>query len=524
MSKNLRYRWLIVGLAVIGAAYFYWSRGVNLGLDLQGGIHLVLQVETNKSLEAEIEQVRDRLESGLQDKEVTFASVEISDSRLVVNGVPNDQADVAEGEIALLAASWNSRSRVQGGAIDYTLEMRAAARKALLDLTVRQVREIILNRIDQYGVTEPTITVYGSGEVQDQIIVELPGVDDFDRVIQLIRDTAKLELKLVHPTYSDFYPSEAAILGLFSNNLPADYEILRYQSETPDGQPQLMIVRKAAVITGQHLKNARRSENPFTAQSEVSFFLNSDGVALFSQATGDNIGNLLSIVLDGQIISAPRIDEKIPSESAVIRGSFTPEEADDLALKLRSGALPAPIVILEQRSVGPSLGLDSIRRGISASILGMTLVVLLMLVVYKLSGINAVVCLALNLLFLVGSLSAFGATLTLPGIAGVILTIGIAVDANILIFERIKEELRRGKTLRSGVESAFARVFSTILDTNITTLVAALFLFQFGTGPVRGFAVTLAAGLLANIFTATFVSRTIFLSVLQNRNVRRLSI
>ncbi|MEJ2081112.1 MAG: protein translocase subunit SecD [Acidobacteriota bacterium] len=283
-------------------------------------------------------------------------------------------------------------------------------------------------------------------------------------------------------------------------------------------------MRKADALTGQQLKNARRSQDPYTGKSEVEFFLNSEGVRRFSEATADNVGNQLAIVLDGVVRSAPRIDSRIDTEAARITGSFTPEEAEDLALVLRSGALPADLRVLEERSVGPSLGRDSITRGIYASILGLLLVVVGMLVVYRYSGLNAILCLVLNLLILLGVLAYFRATLTLPGIAGVILTIGMAVDANILIFERIKEELRLGKTIRASVDAGFDRVFSTIIDTNITTLVSALFLFQFGTGPIRGFAITLAVGLLANIFTATFMSRTLFGLVLQNREVQRLSI
>ena len=263
---------------------------------------------------------------------------------------------------------------------------------------------------------------------------------------------------------------------------------------------------------------------PTQESRKFAFFLNGEGVQLFSQVTSQNVNRLLAIVLDGIIRSAPRIEGPIRQETARITGEFTRQEADDLALVLRSGALPASITFLESRQIGPSLGADSIRSGLHASILGLALVVLGMLTVYKISGLNAILCLMLNLFFLGGSLAYLGATLTLPGIAGVILTIGMAVDANILIFERIKEELRSGKTVKSAVAAGFERVFSTIIDTNITTLVAAVFLYQFGTGPVKGFAVTLAIGLVANIFTATFVSRTIFNSFLQGREVVRLSI
>jgi preprotein translocase subunit SecD len=405
--------------------------------------------------------------------------------------------------------------------MDFVVEMNRRAKRELMNLTVRQAKETIQRRVDQYGVAEPTIVISGTGNVKDQIIVELPGVDDPERVIGLIESTAKLELKLVHPAKGGPYGSREAAVQAFGGALPTDHEVL---PDRDGAQTQFLVVRKAASITGQHLKDARRSQDSLTGRSEVLFFLNADGVRLFSRVTEQNVGNRLAIVLDKEIRSAPNIEEKIRTESARITGNFTAEEAADLSLVLRSGALPASIDILERRSVGPSLGLDSIRSGVRASICGIALVVVMMLIVYRLSAINAVACLALNLIILVGALGYFQATLTLPGIAGVILTIGMAVDANVLIFERIKEELRVGKTVRSAVEAGFDRVFWTIFDTNITTLIAALFLFQFGTGPVRGFAVTLGVGLLANIFSATYVSRTFFSVVLQRREVQKLSI
>ena len=367
--------------------------------------------------------------------------------------------------------------------------------------------------------------MYGSGAIQDQIIVELPGVDDFERVKDLIKSTARLELKLAHPTKAGPYSTRDAARSAFAGEFPEDYEILTYRDRNVEaGKTMYMVVKKAASITGKHLKNARRSQDPFTGQSEVLFYLNSEGVTLFADATGANVGNRLAIVLDDVIRSAPNIESRIDSESARITGGFTVEEADDLALILRSGALPAKLRILEERSVGPSLGRDSILRGIYASLLGLVLVMIGMILIYRMAGGNALICLTLNLLILLAVLAYFGATLTLPGIAGVILTIGMAVDANILIFERIKEELRLGKTPRSSIDSGFSRVFGTIIDTNVTTLVASVFLFQFGTGPVKGFAVTLAVGLIANIFTATFVSRTFFDLLLNNREIKKLSI
>jgi preprotein translocase subunit SecD len=525
MNRKLRYRLLLIGLVFTVSAVLLYYREINLGLDLQGGIHLVLQVETEDALEEEIDQTRDRVEAELAEREIPFEETRVADQMVEIFGVPQDSEDAMEAYLDEYAPAWTYRSRVREGTVDYSFQMNATYRKSLATQSVRQARDIVERRVDQYGVAEPTITVYGGGEVQDQIIVELPGVEDFERVKDLIKSTARLELKLTHPTLGGPYPERESALQAFGNQLPDDYEILPFRDrDESGGQTLYLVVRKAASVTGQQLKNARRSQDQFTGKAEVIFFLNAEGVSLFSEATAANVGNRLAIVLDDLVRSAPNISERIDSESARITGSFTPEEAEDLALVLRSGALPAKLRILEERSVGPSLGWDSIVRGIYASILGVTLVVFGMLIVYRFSGLNAILCLSLNLLILMGVLAYFRATLTLPGIAGVILTIGMAVDANILIFERIKEELRLGKTIRSAVDAGFERVFSTIIDTNITTLVAALFLFQFGTGPIRGFAVTLAVGLLANIFTATFVSRTFFAAILQNREVNRLSV
>ena len=526
MNRTTQYRLLVIILLAAGSGLVWWLKGINLGLDLQGGIHLIVQVETSEAMEAEVDQVRERIASRLTDKEIAFDRVAVTEGlRVEVTGVPDAQDSAARDELED-TINWSSTGSSSDG---FRLSMQASARKHLLDLTVRQAREVIQKRIDQYGVVDPTIAVYGSGEVKDQIVIELPGVEDFDRVKRLIGETANLELKLVHPDQMGTFPSPALAAQAFGGKIPDDYEVHKVEARdqvAPDGSipDAYMVLKKAAAITGRHLKNAQRSEDPYTGKAEVAFFLNGEGVQLFSEVTAQNVNRLLGIVLDDLVRSTPRIEGPIRQESARITGNFTRQEAEDLALVLRSGALPASIRFLENRQIGPSLGADSIRHGLHASILGLVLVVLGMLVVYKISGLNAILCLGLNLFFLAGSLSYLGATLTLPGIAGVILTIGMAVDANILIFERIKEELRSGKTVQSAVSAGFDRVFSTIIDTNITTLVAAVFLYQFGTGPVKGFAVTLAIGLVANIFTATFVSRTIFNFFLQGRGVARLSI
>ncbi len=528
-KKNLHYR-LIISLVVLGVSAFLFyppSEKIKLGLDLKGGIHLVLQVLTHDALEADVNQVRERMEQDLAEREVSFKETKITeDYDIEILGVPEDASGLAEDYLSEYSGSYTYQSRFREGEVDFVVSMLAAARKRLADLTVRQARETIQNRVDQYGVAEPTITIYGSGDVKDQIIVELPGVDDPDRVIKLIRSTARLELKLVHASQGGPFPSREAALESFNQSLPSDYEILRSRRDPAEGVsgPAFMVVRKAASITGQHMKNANRSQDNYTGSWNVLFYLNADGVRLFSTTTERNVGTRLAVVLDDEVRSAPNISEHIPSESARITGNFTAEEAQDLALVLRSGALPAALRILENQIVGPSLGMDSIRSGILASILGLSLVVIGMIVVYRISGLNAILCLVLNLLIMLGVLAHFQATLTLPGIAGIILTIGMAIDANILIFERIKEELRLGKTVRAGVTAGFNRVFVTILDTNVTTLIGAVFLFQFGTGPIRGFAVTLSVGLLANIFTATFVSRTIFGLFLQRREIEQLSI
>ncbi len=525
--KNLRNRIILILAVLAVSIYMFYplDQKINLGLDLRGGIHLVVRVMTFQAVEAEIDQLRERVEADLRDKSIGFSEVLRDDERtIIISGVSADQRAEVATYLDLYTANFSYRTVADEDLTEYRLSMLLAYENFLRNQAVRQARTVITRRIDQYGVAEPSISIYGSGEVKDQVIIELPGVDDFDRIKNLIEGAGKLELKLVHPTQGGPYPNEREALRAFNDFLPSDYEVVGYRDLDSDGNQTFLVIRKAAVITGSHLKNARRSEDSFTGRSEVLFFLNSEGVEIFSRTTEEHVGEQLAIVLDGLVYTAPNIQEKIASESARITGTFTIEEAEDIALVLRTGALPADLEFLENRTVGPSLGLDSIRKGLRASALGMVLIVASMLVIYRFSGLNAITCLLINLAILLGVLGYFGATLTLPGIAGMILTIGMAVDANILIFERIKEELRLGKTLRSAVEAGFARVFWTIIDTNVTTLVASLFLFQFGTGPIRGFAVTLAVGLLANIFTATFVSRTFFGLLLQRREMKQLSI
>ncbi|MBI4481823.1 MAG: protein translocase subunit SecD [Acidobacteria bacterium] len=520
MRRNLLWKTLFIVLIVVGSVYFFVPprEKLKLGLDLKGGIHLVLQVVTEEALNGEAAQDAERIRADLIEKSIPFEQVEKGAGYSVeIAGVALDREADVEKAIAGYLSGYDKQTRTEGGKVRWTLTMRPGYVRQLQDTTVRQAYDTIERRVNALGLAEPTIQLYGSRgtDVTDQIIVELPGVEDPGRIKDIMKSTAQLELHLgddmnrIGP-----YDSTAAAQGAYGGRVPPDYEVLAYVPErsTAPQATQYMVVKKTPVLTGKHLKNARRSADRFDRPA-VSFFLNSEGAQIFGRVTEQNIGKPLAIVLDGKVRSAPRIDEKI-TDSGIIHGSFTIQEAEDLSLVLRSGALPASIKVMEERTVGPSLGLDSIRQGVVASFIGLALVMLAMLVYYKLSGINAIAALTLNLVILLGAMGYWRATLTLPGIAGIILTIGMAVDANILIFERVKEELRTGKTIRQAIDAGFARVFLTIIDTNLTTLIAAAFLFQFGTGPIRGFAVTLAVGLIANIFTAVFAAKVFFQLVL----------
>jgi preprotein translocase subunit SecD len=393
---------------------------------------------------------------------------------------------------------------------EYALDLRNRA--------TDQAKQIIENRVNAFGVSEPTIQRHGPA-TDYQILVQLPGVDDPERVKNLIRAESRLELRLV--TEGPFASEEAAQQAL-GGTVPPNKQILPSEERrTTPGAPkttQYYVVEKSAVVTGADLRRADAVVSLTGGnQYEIRFSLRPEGAIRFANFTGANVNKQLAIVLNDVIKSAPNIQERIPGGEGRITGDFTREEAEDLALTLNSGALPASVTYLEERTVGPSLGADSIRQGVAASLAGLALVVIAMLVYYRLSGVNAVIALVLNLFLLLAAMRIFGAVLTLPGIAGVALTIGMAVDANVLVFERIREELKSGKVVMSAVTLGFDRAFVTIFDSNVTTIIAALFLFVFGTGPIRGFAVTLVCGLLANLFTAVFASKTFFLWFLTRR-------
>ena len=487
------------------------QRRIHLGLDLQGGTHLVLQVMVNDAVNAEADQTIERLKQAFRQRQINYAAISRIDAKDVldsggirVEGVPVEQTSAFRQAIDESEPTWTFASTGSG---DYQLTLRQAALGEIRQRTLQQSVETIRNRVDSLGVSEPTIQERGQGEYE--ILVQLPGVEDPERVKEIMQTTALLEIKLVK---SGPYPSRQDGLAANSGVLPVGTELLESveRPETPDAPqgPQWYLVTRVPAITGRDLRNARpgRDENN---RPEVDFTLSADGARRFGEFTEKNVGNSLAVVLDGKIQSVAVIQSRI-ADSGRITGRFSQQRANDLSLVLRAGALPASMRYLEERTVGPSLGADSIRASMIASVVGLLAVIIFMMVYYRMAGVNAILALGLNLLILMAALAYIQATLTLPGIAGIILTIGMAVDANILVFERIREELRAGKTPVSAIEAGFTKALLTIIDSNATTVIAAFFLFLFGTGPVKGFAVTLTIGLVANLFTAVFVSRVIF--------------
>lgn len=507
MKKKLRWKIILVVGVLALSIYLAYPPGkkVNLGLDLSGGMHLVLQVVTDDAITSETDQDILRLQEQLKKKEITYETTAKGDvGRFTIQGIDPEQEGQIHDLLDDMFNSWNYT--VIGQTV--SLEMKASVAQYLRDQAVRQAQETLWNRVDELGLAEPTIQRQGlAGE---RIIVELPGVENPDRVKNIIKTTAFLEWKLVKAGPA---PDEETLLADYGGVVPEDLEVLRGDPKRTEGGYYL--VNRVAVVTGKDLRNARRSVDEWNYPA-VSFSLNQDGARRFSKTTSENIGKPLSVVLDNKIQVVATIQARI-SDSGIIQGRYTIEEAEDIALVLRAGALPATIKYLEERTIGPSLGADSIRKGFTAMVIAMILILVFMVLYYRFSGFNAIAALILNILILLGALSYFKATLTLPGIAGIILTIGMAVDANVLVFERIREELSAGKNVLSSIAAGFSRAFRTILDANVTTIIAAIFLFQFGTGPVKGFAITLIIGITASMFTAVFVSHLIFDIVLAKR-------
>lgn len=515
MGRELLLKQGIIVAVIVASLFFALPprEKIHLGLDLQGGLHLVLEVQVNKAVERAIERRIEALRRDLVVKGLSIVALEPSGGqgiRIVLN--KPTELSVIEGAV---------RNHDPEGVVRqhtpeiWLYELAAAELQHMRTIAVDQALEKIRNRIDAFGVSEPSISKQGT----QRIVVQLPGLQDTQRAIDLIGKTAQLELKMVHSQA----PGGNATPPPGTQMLPVKKKDAKTGQLAESGH---YFVERRAQVSGDMLADARAVPDQMRGQYYVLMRLDNRGKKAFERLTRENVGKALAIVLDDVIFSAPVIQEPIPGGEARITGTFTPEEARDLAIVLREGALPAPVTIIENRVVGPSLGSDSISQGVQSAILGGTLVVLFLLVYYRFSGMIANIALGLNLVVLMGvlALPGLGATLTLPGIAGIILTMGMAVDANVLIFERIREEVRLGKPVRAAVDAGFDRAFSAILDSNVTTVIAAVVLFQFGTGPVKGFAVTLTIGIAVSMFTAIFVSKTIFETIFRLRRVTNLSI
>jgi preprotein translocase subunit SecD len=509
MMKNARWRILLI-VTVIGLSVWAFtppSEKVKLGLDLKGGVHLVLRVKTDDALRVETETTVDRLRDSMTRAGVEYSRLEATvPTEFRVEGLVDD---AAFREQVVEAETIYDRSSEAGG---YTYRMKPNVANQLREETVAQALETIERRVNELGVAEPIVARYGA---QDQILVQLPGVSDVRRAKEIIRSTARLELRLVD---QGPFPSREAALQAYNNVLPPDSEILPGRNEgtgtAGTAGTAYYVVKRVSVVAGNDLRNAQQSLDEFNRPA-VAFTLKQDAAVRFGSFTEANIGRPLGIILDERVMSVATIRGRI-TDSGQITG-ITREEMLDQVITLKSGALPASMDYLEERTVGPSLGADSVRAGLTASAAGLLFVVVFMVFYYRITGFNAVVSIAVNLLILLGLMSFIDAVMTLPGVAGFILTIGMGVDSNVLIFERIKEELATARGVRAAVNAGFDRVWWTIVDTHVASLIAALLLLQFGTGPIRGFAVTLIIGLLSNVFTAVFVSRTMFELVLSRR-------
>ena len=533
MVKKLMWRFVVV-IAITLTGIFYllpsmfntlpdWWKDkvdkIHLGLDLQGGMHLVTEVQTDKAIENTLNQYVQTLEEVLDEGKIPFIEIILRKDQTIAVELLDQSTN--EKFMKIMKNNFPSlvsmKPETGEGFYRPIFEMDKSEIRNSKDLAVKQALETIRNRIDQFGVTEPNIQRQG----EDRILIQLPGLNDPERAKRLLKQTAMLEFKLVN--------DEASLQEALQGRVTPDSEI--FYEETVDKETGIvtertpLLLKKRTLLTGDMLVDAQpQIDSSQFNQPYVSIKFNAKGAKIFKTVTTNNVGKRLAIVLDNVVKSAPVIREPITGGRAQIEGNFTLEGAKDLAIVLRAGSLPAPIKILEERTVGPSLGKDSIDQGIRATIIGCLLVLCFMMLYYKLSGLVANIALLLNLVLIFGVLAAFEAALTLPGIAGIVLTLGMAVDANVLILERIREELRAGKTLWAAVDSGYMKAFSAIFDSNLTTVLAAAILFQFGTGPVKGFAVTLCVGIVASFFTAIFVTRVVFDYFVLVKKVKSVSI
>jgi preprotein translocase subunit SecD len=530
MNKNLSWKLVVIfGILLVflfgifGVPKDWSGKGlvasitdrIHLGLDLRGGTHLILQVQVNDAVNVDSDNAIARLKTDMRARKINYADIVKPDpvnhpEAVVVKGITPDQSSDFKSIVADRLPEYDVTS---GAENSFTVAMKAQNLKDLKDRAVTQAIETIRNRIDQLGVSEPVIQEHGLG--QYQILVQLPGVDDPARVKEIMQSTAMLEIK---QSLGGPYPSQEAALQDKGGVLPPDAVLMQGKSigsRNSEGGEQWYLISRASAVTGRDLRTAEPTTDE-NGQPAVRFILTGEGGQKFYAFTSAHVGEFLAVILDNKVQEVATIKEAI-RDTGIINGRFTDQETHDLSMTLRSGALPAGIKYLEERTVGPSLGADSIHSGVQAAIVGMAVVLIFMLVYYHWAGVNADIALILNLVILLGFMGYVGAVLTLPGIAGIILTVGMGVDSNVLIFERIREELRNGKTPPSAVEQGFSHAWITIVDTHVTTIVSAMILFLFGTGPVKGFATTLVFGLAANLFTAVFVSRVIFDWVLSRK-------
>ncbi|HWY07465.1 MAG TPA: protein translocase subunit SecD [Candidatus Acidoferrales bacterium] len=529
MNPNLKWKALFILVVILLCIYFVlglpnfptsltalkdnFEHQIKLGLDLQGGTHLILQVQVQEAIAQETDQTVDRLTTAMRAKNIRYDEVRrADDTHIIVRNVPSDQLSAFRDLIHEQYEGVWELAPAPGEPASYMLTIRPSEIARVQETTMNQSLETIERRINALGLTEPTIQLHGRKD--NEILVQLPGEGDPERAKAVIQAGGQLELMLlVDPTP---YPSQAEGLARHGGILPPGTELLKERPESHirqnpnDTSENWYLVQRPPAVTGRDLRSATENRNTeMPGQWQINFVLSNEAAKRFGPFTEQNRGRQMAIVLEHQVYSAPTIQSRIEDQGR-IDGNFSQDAAHDLALVLRAGALPASIKYLEERTVGPSLGADSIRHGVQASILSLLVVMVFMVFYYRSSGGNAVLALIINLVILLAALAMFGAVLTLPGIAGVILTIGMGVDSNVLVFERIREELRNGKSAAAAVDAGFSKAFLTIIDTHVTTVVSAFFLFIFGTGPIKGFAITLTIGLIANVFTAIYVSKTIF--------------
>jgi len=532
MSKGMKWKAIVTFLVLVGGIVYlvpsfvedlpeWWKKylptdKIHLGLDLRGGIHLLLEVEADKAVENTVERIVTDLKEVLRKKDIFYSSIgREGQNTLKIEGISISDKDRFDEILSAQYPTLKLYSTSEGArGVTYVLGLTEKEAQAIKEQSIDQALETIRNRIDQYGVTEPTIHREGSG----RIVVQLPGIKDPERAIELIGKTALLEFKLVDEEHS----LEEALKG----NVPPESEIIyekRYDPETNRTRSTPLLIKKRTLMTGDVIADARMhidSKN----QPYVGLKFNPRGAKLFDQIAAENVNKRLAIILDNNVYSAPVIRQTHYGGSAVIEGNFTSDEAHDLAIVLRAGSLPAPIKVAEKRAVGPSLGTDSIRKGLISCLVGGILIIVFMGVYYQTSGIIVNLALIIHMVMIMATMAAFKAVLTLPGIAGLVLTMGMGVDANVLIHERIREELRLGKSFRAAVEAGYKRVLLVIFDANITTLVAALVMFQFGTGPVKGFAVTLSIGVVWTILVQLYFTQWVFEYLLNVRRVKSIRI